>query len=391
MVSSSQLCSDDPTDLPILNSYLNARSEVGDAALSARDSHDSHDGCAEGKSEKHRPKSHDDNPELSNRDSFEDFITAINTRGSDALQEEHARDSSNDAIGVVERNVPRDVTPESLAARDITEDTLPEQSIQARNIFKNALKLIEEGHLRRDVIHDHLLTARDSTKDFLNTILSDRDLFGSGPEIEARDIFSNALNLIERGHLQPDDVTDDDLLAARDGALDLIKSMMGRGESNPEQRDTPNGDEFAQLLDALTSRSVDGSDGLDARGGWEDFMGTLNTRKLGFKREIHARAPSLLVSFLAWFMHKLMSLPIRHRDLTPDELVGRDAVDDFINTYMSHAAREPSPEQEIQDRSGEDSAFIETLLGTRDLSKRLDSDNLMRLALLAGRAMDDLD
>jgi len=100
-----------------------------------------------------------------------------------------------------------------------------------------------------------------------------------------------------------------------------------------------------------------------------------------------------------------MSLPIRLRDLTPDELAGRDTVDDIFDTYMSnHATREPSPQQETQARDIPDgatktvarddsatNAFINALLNTRDSSGILTTDDVLSLASLASRALDELD
>ena len=65
--------------------------------------------------------------------------------------------------------------------------------------------------------------------------------------------------------------------------------------------------------------------------------------------------------------------------------------DDGTGKWLDAILNSREPEQETQARSGEDSALIKTLLGTRDLSKRIDHDDLMALALLASRALDDLD
>ena len=103
-----------------------------------------------------------------------------------------------------------------------------------------------------------------------------------------------------------------------------------------------------------------------------------------------------------------MSLPIRLGDFTPDELAGGDTVDDLLDAYMSnHATREPSPQQETQardiplvdgptktaarDGSATDT-FIKALLNSRDSSKReLTVDEMLSLASLASRALDELD
>jgi hypothetical protein len=220
--------------LPILNSYFNARSTNGGAALGARGSHD---GCNEGKSEKekHTPQSGDDIPgRISARDSVEDFMTAlanVGARESDDQQED-ARRSSDNAIGDVERDIPRDVT-ESLAARATTDDILA-------------------------------------------SILSSRDL-GPGAGIEARNWLSSlmeiGLGLVNK--ILRREVTPEQMLAARNGAGDFVDSIINR-------RDTDSNG-FATLINALaSSRREDTSDGLAARDNWDDLVATLNNRQLGF-------------------------------------------------------------------------------------------------------------
>jgi hypothetical protein len=54
-----------------------------------------------------------------------------------------------------------------------------------------------------------------------------------------------------------------------------------------------------------------------------------------------------------------MSLSVHLRDLKPDELAGRDTndpFDEFFNNYMSHATREPSPQQETQSHAADELA-----------------------------------
>jgi hypothetical protein len=81
---------------------------------------------------------------------------------------------------------------------------------------------------------------------------------------------------------------------------------------------------------------------------------------------------------------------LNSRDLTPDELAGRNTVDDIVNNYMSgHFARESSSQQETQARSYDSDAFLKAILNSRDLSGRLTTDEMLRI--LTSRAMDDLD
>jgi hypothetical protein len=321
-------------------------------------------------------QSHSGPEQLTTRDSVEDFMTALaklEARGSNLQQD--ARRSSDNAIGAVERDVPRDVTSESLAARATT----PE--------------------------------------DILALLLTSRDLSpGSAPDIEARSWFSS---LLEAGinlasQILRREVTHEQLLAARNGAEDLVDSIINR-------RDTDS-NEFVKLLSALTSRHDDAADELAARGEediLDGLMNSLNARR-EFKRDMHPRG--FLTSILSWGLHKLMSLSIRHRDLTSDELAdrdyvddflnsrdsprdelaGRDAVDEFINTIFSHpAAREPSPQQETHARGIPDSPktvardatddFIKALLRSRDSSSEFTADDLLTLASLGSRALDELD
>ena len=97
-----------------------------------------------------------------------------------------------------------------------------------------------------------------------------------------------------------------------------------------------------------------------------------------------------------------MSLPICLRDLTPDDIAG-DTVDDILNKYM-HPTREPSPQQETQARDITDdttktaarddsstNAFIKALLNSRDSERELSANDLLSLASLASRALDELD
>lgn len=94
---------------------------------------------------------------------------------------------------------------------------------------------------------------------------------------------------------------------------------------------------------------------------------------------MQARAPSLLTSVLAWVVHKLMSLPIRYRELTSDELAGRDYFEDLLEASVPHS-RELNPEKGARARDTTNgrienarnvdttNAFMKALLNARDLS-----------------------
>jgi len=89
-----------------------------------------------------------------------------------------------------------------------------------------------------------------------------------------------------------------------------------------------------------------------------------------------------------------MSLPIRLRNLIPDDLAGSDIFDDAVASVKSnYANREPSPQQETKTRR-DDSAtdkFLKALLNSHDLTRRITADDVLGLAKLATRALDDLD
>ena len=281
----------DPADLPILNSYLKARSNGASDVLSARGAHD---GCADSKSNNNftaLPQTELDDATIVARNSMEEFMKVVakmNKREPD----------------VVERDVTRDEAHESLEARATTEDLL------------------------RAMFEDRSLSSRE--------------------EIQARGLFDS---LLEVGM----NVVDD-----------LLKRDVG-----PD-------------ISARDSNSNN----------WNDLMEILNTRELGFKRDLQARATSLLTSVLAWVVHKLMSLPIRFRELTPDELAGRGFIEDIVKAPVPHS-REPNPDEEVQARDTTNArsenaaraddatnAFIKALLSGRDYS----SDDE-----LAGRSwLDDI-
>jgi hypothetical protein len=342
--------------------------------------------------------------QLTTRDAAEDLMNAfanVNARGSDAQQEAQAHDSSDNPFGVVERD---GLTPDQIAeinsyspnkfldAMLNGRDLGPGQDIQARSflssLFEAGLGILNQV-LRRDETSDQILAARDGVDDFVNSLINSRDA-------NSDDTFANLLNALDSSRR---DVATDEL-AARDSTEDFANSIL-LGSRGPDS-----GNAFADALNALVSSRRDvAPDGLAARGDWESFVEMLNTRELGFKRDMHARG--LLSSILSWGLNKLKSLSIHLRDLTPDELAGRDIVDDFLNTPVKPPVKPPgsSLQQESQppripngstktaarEVSSTD-AFINALLNSRDPSKGdLTTDDVLSLASLASRALDELD
>ena len=215
-----------------------------------------------------------------------------------------------------------------------------------------------------------------TTEDLVKAILSGRDS-DSGQGIQARSFMDllelgfSALNQVLRRDVTPE------MLLARGGVDDLVNSIISRDSSSEDDN---------ELINTPASRRDVASDGLGARGEYEDLLKILNTRELDFKRDLQARG-SLLTGFLAWALHKLMSLPIRLRDLTSDGLVGRNAIDDIL------ATREPSSKQQTQARDSESATtLLHALLQSRDVSTRtsgLSTADLLRI--IASRALEDLD
>jgi hypothetical protein len=93
---------------------------------------------------------------------------------------------------------------------------------------------------------------------------------------------------------------------------------------------------------------------------------------------------------------------LKSRDSLRGELAGRDAVDEYISALLkSPAAREPSPQQETHAHDIPDghetvardatNDFITALLQSRDSSKGLTPDEVLTLASLGSRALDELD
>jgi hypothetical protein len=187
---------------------------------------------------------------------------------------------------------------------------------------------------------------------------------GPGQDMQARSFFSDILDAgvtIVDDFLRRD-VTPDQLLA-RTAVEDFANSIISRNPNHEQQMQARNGlDDLIRVLSSRRDIAPDDSEHA-ARGNFEDFMKILNSRELAFHPP---------------------------HDLTPDELAGRNTVDDIVNAYMpKHSAREPSSQRETQARSADSDAFIKAFLNSRDLSRRLTTDEVLRI--LASRAMDDLD
>jgi hypothetical protein len=329
--------------------YFNARSKFGGVTLSARDSSDSR---TEDRVESFESEARRDIPrQLTTRDAAEDFMNAIanvNARGSDVRQEEHARDSSDNSFGLTADQLAQlksysthDLDNVMLNGRDLG----PGQDIQARNLlstlFEVGLNVLNQ--LRRDETSAQILAARNGADDFVNSLLNSRD---TNPD----DAFAKLLNALDSSRR---DVATDEL-AARDSAKDFANSIL-LGSRGSDSSDT-----FADALSALVSSRRDvASDGLAARSEWEDFVEMLNTR--------------------------------------------RDIVDDFLNTPVklpgSSTQQETQPPRipngstktAAREVSSTD-AFITALLNSRDPSKGdLTTDDVLSLASLASRALDELD
>lgn len=257
--------------------------------------------------------------------------------------------SSDHALAVVDRDVARDVTTESpaIASRDPSES----------DIFK--------------------------------AILSNRDL-GPGQEIKARSLFNVGLALMNQ--VLRRDVTPEEFLA-RDGVRGLVESVVSRNPISEQQMQARFADIIKKTATPSPSRRDVASEELTSRDNGDDLALILNSRELGFKRDMQLqRRASLFTGVLSWFIHKLMSLPLRIRDLTPDDLASRDFIDGLFSEHISKpSAREPSLQQETGALSDEGDAAgaFNALLNSRDLSSRLTIEDVVNI--LASRALDGFD
>jgi len=207
------------------------------------------------------------------------------------------------------------------------------------------------------------------------------------------DIALNSLSQIVRR-----DVTSDEHVGARDAANGFLAALLNSREFDPEQKIQARS--LWSVLGSFLRRDV-APDELAARDNMDDLMKLLNTRELNLERKIQSRG--FFTNLIAFALNHILT--VRLRDVSPDELAGRDNLDDAINAYISNSkptAREHMPEQEIQARSSPDDTpktvardgtmndFINALMKTRD-SPEITTEDALTLASLASRALDDLD
>jgi hypothetical protein len=256
------------------------------------------------------------------------------------------------------------------------------------------------------------LGARFTTEDLLK-ILNSRDL-GPEQEIRSRGLFDlvdfglKFLSNFIRRDLAPESL-------ARDGMGGSVNSIISR-DSSPGERMRARGS-YEDLLTLLNARRSTFSDILDT------FSEHTSTSGPSRRQETQARSEDNTSAFLKALLQSrdVSSDEVRARDSSAAELAGRSSFTDLMDAISQHSSREPSPQQETQARSEDNtSAFLKALLQSRDVSsgevRARDSsaaelagrsflndpylEALLRsrevsdddvLELLRSRAMDDLD
>ena len=191
------------------------RSKDGGAALGARGSPD---GCTEGKSASYVPASRDIGEQLITRDAVDDFMTAIdsiNTRGSGAKKDAHAR-------GVTDLDYIPSPTHHDRPGVFTPGDPLVELSGRDSTVTGDLPTPTDHGHPNVHYPGEPIyeLSGRDAS---------------SEREIQARSFWGDAfgIGLAALTQILRRDVTPE-LLAARDSAEDLVSSIMGSHDSNSE-------------------------------------------------------------------------------------------------------------------------------------------------------------
>jgi len=221
----------------------------------------------------------------------------------------------------------------------------------------------EPDVVERDA-RDHALTSTD----IISAMLSDRSE-GSEVDMQARSWLTDILQMGEgiMGHF-----------LKRDPAGEKLATR-----SN-----------FDGLMEVLNARRND----------IDDLLNHLSTREPSTQKETQARsiATDGSTEIMARTANDFLTALLNSRDSPMDELAGRDIIDDLFN-HSIHPPREPSPQQETQARRIPDSstimardnsatsAFIKALLSSRESSGDITPDNLLTLASLASRALDELD
>ena len=226
--------------------------------------------------------------------------------------------------------------------------------MQARGLLTSILarsmrELIILPICLRDLITD-ALAGRDNVDDFLNKYLSNHATREPSPEEEtqARDI-SDGPETVAR-----DDSATDAFIKAILNSRDQVDDILNKWSNHATREPSPQEEQQARDIS-------DGS-------------------------ETVARDDSSTDAFIKAILNS------------------RGHVDDILNKYLpNHATREPSPQEEKQARDIPDGpetvarddsstdAFIKAILNSRDSSKGLTADDVLSLASLASRALDDLD
>ena len=280
-----------------------------------------------------------DTPEqLATGGTGDDVMAAVaNTRDFNPEQTIQARNWLSELMGTMEKLVLRDVTPDELAARDGLND-LVKKYLNSRES--------DPDHLH-DVSSDKL-SARDIVDDFMAAVVNTRD-FSPEQTPQARNWLTELVTAAEDFVLR--DVTPDEL-AARDGLSGFVKRFLNSRESG---------------LNHL--RDIDPEQTLQAR----NWLTELTTAVEDFVL----------------------------RDVPSDDLAARDDLDDFMNTYFLNT-RESVSQPDIQAPGTPDGSsktvardavadgFIDALLKSRD-SSDITPEDLLALASLASRTLDDLD
>jgi hypothetical protein len=302
----------------------------------------------------------------------DDVMAAVaNTRDFNPEQTIQARNWLSELMGTMEKLVLRDVTPDELAARDGLND-LVKKYLNSRES--------DPDHLH-DVSSDKL-SARDIVDDFMAAVVNTRD-FSPEQTPQARNWLTELVTAAEDFVLR--DVTPDEL-AARDGQTFQARNWLT---------------ELATAAEDFVLRDVT-PDELAARDGLSGFVKRfLNSRESGLNhlRDIDPEQTLQARNWLTELTTAVEDFVLR--DVPSDDLAARDDLDDFMNTYFLNT-RESVSQPDIQAPGTPDGSsktvardavadgFIDALLKSRD-SSDITPEDLLALASLASRTLDDLD